>query len=382
VTRFLASVTGPDEAAIARDGGADVIDLKDPRLGALGAVAPGVVRATVAALDGVLPVSAVAGDLPMEPETVARAAGALAAAGAETVKVGVFPGGDPRGCVAALAPLARSGTKLVAVLFADAAPDLGLLPALAEAGFTGAMLDTAGKGAGGLLAHMDLPALGRFVAAARACGLEAGLAGSLEPPDVPRLLLLRPDVLGFRGALTAGARADGIDAEAVRTIRALIPRADAGRTAPAVDYRLLAARGYAPTPEGDPAVADRVYVRDLVLPVSIGAYARERAAPQRVRFSVTALVARTARPSQDMRDVFSYDIITDGIRLLAASGHFALVETLAEEVATLLLGYPRVVRVTVAVEKLDTGANVVGVEIERQRESAAASVLPFATWPR
>ena len=32
-------------------------------------------------------------------------------------------------------------------------------------------------------------------------GLLTGLAGSLEAADVPRLLLLAPDYLGFRGAL-------------------------------------------------------------------------------------------------------------------------------------------------------------------------------------
>ena len=41
-----------------------------------------------------------------------------------------------------------------------------------------------------------------------------GLAGGLEAPDVPRLLPLEPDILGFRGALCAGDRArHGIDAE-------------------------------------------------------------------------------------------------------------------------------------------------------------------------
>ncbi|TIQ75182.1 MAG: dihydroneopterin aldolase, partial [Mesorhizobium sp.] len=38
MTRMLASVTGVDEAEIALSGGVDIVDLKDPKAGALGAV--------------------------------------------------------------------------------------------------------------------------------------------------------------------------------------------------------------------------------------------------------------------------------------------------------------------------------------------------------
>jgi dihydroneopterin aldolase len=79
-----------------------------------------------------------------------------------------------------------------------------------------------------------------------------------------------------------------------------------------------------------------------------------------------------------MRDVFSYDLITDGIRMLIASGHVALVETLAERIAAMLLAHPRVVKASVRLEKLDTGAGVVGVALERTRANAPAigQVLP------
>ena len=52
MTLLLASVTGPDEAALVLAHGADIIDLKDASNGALGALAPDVVRATVAAVRG------------------------------------------------------------------------------------------------------------------------------------------------------------------------------------------------------------------------------------------------------------------------------------------------------------------------------------------
>ena len=44
MTRMLASVTGPEEAEIVLAGGADLVDLKDPSRGALGARPVSVVR--------------------------------------------------------------------------------------------------------------------------------------------------------------------------------------------------------------------------------------------------------------------------------------------------------------------------------------------------
>src|SRR5262249_47950530 len=85
-----------------------------------------------------------------------------------------------------------------------------------------------------------------------------------------------------------------------------------------------------------------------------------------------ALAIRGPRQAQDMRDVFSYDIISDGIRLLVAAGHVPLVETLAERIAAMALAHPRVVKVTVKLEKLETGSGIVGVVIERTRTAAVA----------
>jgi dihydroneopterin aldolase len=142
---------------------------------------------------------------------------------------------------------------------------------------------------------------------------------------------------------------------------------------PKVDYRLLAARGYAHDPDKD-APTDRVFVQDFVLPMSIGAYAHERERPQRVRFNVDVRVLRPGHRVEDMRDVFSYDIVTDGIRMLVAHEHFGFVETLAERIAALVLAHARVVSVTVGAEKLDVGPGSVGVEITRERPADIAKV--------
>lgn len=373
MTLFLASVTGVQEAETVLAEGADVIDLKDPAAGAFGAVPPATVRETVRAIGGRRALSAVTGDLPMRPEALVAAASALAASGVDYVKVGLFADPGREACIRALAPLAARA-KLVGVMFADAGADPGLLPLMAQSGFAGAMLDTARKDAGSLLELNELPALGAFVDACASHRLLAGLAGRLEPPDVPRLLLLQPDLLGFRGALCAGGRRARVAAEAVAAIRALIPpdRREASRRTDGgakIDYRLLAARAYAPTADGTPS--DRVFVRDFVMPVRIGAYARERIKPQRVRFNIDVKVQRASHAVDDMRDVFSYDIVTDGIRMIVAQEHIPFVETLAERVAALVLAHPRALAVTVRVEKLEVVDGAVGVEIVRQRSERA-----------
>lgn len=369
MTRMLASVTGSAEAEVAVAGGADIIDLKDPSRGALGAVPVAMVARTVAAIGGRRETSAVTGDLPMQPDLVVAAAKAMAETGVDYVKIGLFAGGDTPGCLRALASLAPR-THLIGVLFADTAPDLSLLGQLASSGFAGAMLDTQDKSAGRLLTHMDLPRLRDFVAACRAAGLMAGLAGSLEPPDIPRLLVLSPGLLGFRGALCgSGGRTAGLDLARVRAVRALIPPHGEAPAAPEFDHRLLAARGYAPGAAIDPADTDLVFVRDFVLPVRIGAYTHERDAAQRVRFDIDTTILRLQHAAEEMVDVFSYDVITDGIRMLTERGHVALVETLAEQIAAMLLAHPRVVKVRVRVSKLDTGSGSVGVAIERLRPS-------------
>jgi len=365
MVKLLASVNGMDEAQVALRGGADIIDLKDPADGALGALAPEVVSQTVAFVSGRKPVSAVCGNLPMDPAMMLEAAEKYAATDVDYLKIGFFPGPQAGACIRAVARLAES-INLIAVLFADKEPDFELLPLFAESGFHGVMLDTAQKGSGGLLRHLSHDRVARFVEQATALKLKVGLAGSLEAPDVPRLLPLKPDFLGFRTALCAeGGRNGHIDEEAVRRIRTLIPQEGAVNGAAQPDYRLLA-RGYAPETEADLGT-DKIFVREFVLPVEIGAYSFERGRTQKVRFDVTAEVMRIAHDPRDMSHVVSYDIIMDGIRAIVASGHVDLAETLAERVASHVLSNPRVERVLVRVEKLEIAPGSVGVEIERVR---------------
>jgi (5-formylfuran-3-yl)methyl phosphate synthase len=378
VTFMLASVADAQEAEIAVRHGADIVDAKDVRT-AFGSVGPASVRKIADAVAAQRPVSAVIGETAMKPEELLRRATEIADAGAIYIKVGLHPHPMRRDCIEALSPLA-SRSRLVGVMFADHGIDESLVALMAQNRFSGVMVDTFKKDNGRLFDHLGIAAIGRFVDAVRSHGLMAGLAGSLEAPDIPRLLLTAPDVLGFRRALcTNEDRTSRISADAVDIVRGLIPKEPRGIDAGVasvvkVDYRLLAARGYSLDAQKDDAETDTIFVREFILPVRIGAYAHEREHPQRVRFDVDAQILRAEHVPEDMRDVVSYDLITDSIRMVIAQEHISLIETLAERVAALILTHPRVTSVTVRAEKLEAGPGGVGVKIVRRQSKENAKV--------
>lgn len=201
MTGMLASVNSLEEALQALQADVDIIDLKEPQRGALGALPPEIVRSIVQAVNGRKPVSATVGDLPMQPEIVVPAVAAMAQTGIAYIKIGFFPGGDWPGVIAALQAPARQGLRLIAVLFADAPFGNEVVAELAAAGFCGVMLDTLDKRQGSLLTALPPQRLSAFVSAAKAQGLLCGLAGSLRQEHIAALLPLQPDYLGFRGAL-------------------------------------------------------------------------------------------------------------------------------------------------------------------------------------
>jgi Uncharacterized protein conserved in archaea len=225
MTQMLASVTSLTETSLALAAAVDIVDFKNPEQGALGALPLETVRALIRYIDHARPTSATVGDLPMDPDRVLKAAEAMRATGVDYVKIGFFAGPRRTEVLAGLSPLCAQGTRVVIVMFADQEPDPALLSLIAESGCAGVMLDTAsksGRGLRGYLCHEELKA---FVVQARAVGLLVGLAGSLQIEDIPHLLPLQPDYLGFRGALCAGSvRTRKLDINAMRRVRALIPK--------------------------------------------------------------------------------------------------------------------------------------------------------------
>lgn len=218
--QILVSARDEAEAVAAARAGSDLIDLKDPAAGALGAIAPARLAEIVSALRAAgarQTVSATLGDPADEPPArlLARAH-AVAGAGVDLVKIGVTPGLQAAGT---LRCLAGCGLRVVPVLVADDGVDRGLVRAGLEAGeFAAVMLDTLRKERGSLLQWMPRAELAWFVSAARAAGLPCGLAGALRLEDWPALEALGPDFAGFRSAVCEGSRAGALDERRVAAL--------------------------------------------------------------------------------------------------------------------------------------------------------------------
>jgi len=205
MTGMLASVNSLQEAQLALDAEVDIIDLKQPSKGALGALEIDLIKTIVTAINGVCPISATIGDLPMQPDSVFKAVDDMVNTGVDYVKIGFFPDGD---WLATLQKLhshtdlwQQQRTGLIAVLFADTQPDLTILSTLKNSGFKGVMLDTMDKQKGSLTQVMAPVTITQFVNLTRQHQLLCGLAGSLKADDIAKLMPLNPDYLGFRGAL-------------------------------------------------------------------------------------------------------------------------------------------------------------------------------------
>ena len=225
MVRLLVSTRDMDEALAAAEAGANLIDLKEPADGALGALAPERIARIVSVLrkryPG-LPISATVGDLPAEQAgEILRRVSRVACCGVDYVKVGLWSErGAPALAISLLDALAEGPESIVPVLVVDGGLDPVLVDhALASGRFPGLMVDTAAKRRGGLLQRVPTATLASFVAAVRARGMLAGLAGSLRLDDAAALQALGPDFAGFRGAVTRGGRAGTLDPRLVRQLR-------------------------------------------------------------------------------------------------------------------------------------------------------------------
>jgi uncharacterized protein (UPF0264 family) len=226
--RLLVSVRNAEEARAALAGGAEIIDAKEPSLGALGAVDIGVLREIVEAVNGMRPVSAALGDSG-DADRLATAARAAAEAGATFVKVGFADVRDPGAVRARLARvmegalLPSSPCAVVAVAYADwdevggAAPQTVLAGAAAE-GAMGVLVDTVRKDGAGLFRCLGRAALGSLVRDARARSLMVALAGRISIEDLSFAYEAGAEIVGVRGAACEHGREGRVRESRVREL--------------------------------------------------------------------------------------------------------------------------------------------------------------------
>jgi dihydroneopterin aldolase len=113
---------------------------------------------------------------------------------------------------------------------------------------------------------------------------------------------------------------------------------------------------------------DAILLRDLRIDASIGIHKRERHVRQTLSIDLDiGLPSEAVFRSDRVADTIDYEQVALRIAALAGSGHWRLVETLAERIARLLLedfGAPWA-KVSVAKIGILPNAKFVGVTIER-----------------
>jgi uncharacterized protein (UPF0264 family) len=232
--RLLVSVMDAAEAVQAVEAGADVIDLKDPAEGSLGAPRADTILRVRRAVPRDIPVSVAIGDLPHLPGTAALAARGAAGCGASFVKVGLWGSSTEAEAVALLravqeAVVDRPDVAVIGGAYADAPrmPSRPLPPRLiaraaAAAGVAGCLVDTGIKDGRGLFEWLGPDAVAALVDEARDAGLLFAVAGSLGAQDIAAVAALGPDIVGVRSAACRDGRRDGaLEPERVRRLHAL-----------------------------------------------------------------------------------------------------------------------------------------------------------------
>ena len=230
--KLLVTVVDADEARAAAVAGADIVDVKNPAEGSLGAPVPAVIADVRAIVPAELPVSAAIGDMPNLPGTAALAALGAARSGATFVKVGLWGVTTEPDAIALLRAVRDAvagvpGTVVVAAAYADAvrAAHAPLAPALLAgvaraAGVETCLLDTAVKDGRGLLTWLSPATLTALVTDAHAAGLRVALAGALRAEDLPVIRDTGADIAGVRSAACHDAEREGsLDPERVRALR-------------------------------------------------------------------------------------------------------------------------------------------------------------------
>ncbi|MHA1112626.1 MAG: (5-formylfuran-3-yl)methyl phosphate synthase [Promethearchaeota archaeon] len=232
--KILASIKSINEIEEAVRGGADIIDLKNPEEGSLGAAAPWDIKTLKDQYNDQI-ISAAIGDFPNLPNTAALAALGAAVSGSDYVKIGlhgVENAADALKVMKSVVKAVKSYNPEIFVVgagFADyqkinSINPLDLPEILHEAKADIVMIDTAIKDGNSLFSYFDTSALRKFVESAHSCGLQAALAGSLLLNHIPILKEIETDVIGFRTAICDnGNRVSGVlSAEKVREIMKIV----------------------------------------------------------------------------------------------------------------------------------------------------------------
>ncbi len=212
---LLVSAINLEEAKEAKLGGADILDVKNPKEGSLGANFPWVIKQISDYADDKIIVSTTIGDVPYKPGTVSLAALGSAVSGSNYVKVGLYGTQNYNQALEVMDAVVKTikeydeSIVVVACGYADAYKVGSILPeeiprVAKDSKSDIAMLDTYIKDGHRLTDHQTEEELKSFVQKSHDYGLKVALAGSVNKEDVPMLKRVGCDIMGVRGCVCSG----------------------------------------------------------------------------------------------------------------------------------------------------------------------------------
>jgi hypothetical protein len=232
---LLVSVRNAEEAIAALAGGADVIDVKEPNNGALGAASVDVVSAIVRVVEGRAMVTAALGELVDLSIADRSVEGGVIPDGVSLFKLGLA------GCAQEIDWPSRWKTIIskfaggshstsaqpVAVVYADwraaRAPDPGdVLKIGVDIGCPALLIDTWDKSAGALFDHWQVEDLRHYINDVRKHKLIVVLAGSLIGNYYQLAASIKPDFVAVRGAACDRGRSGAVSKERVQMLKAVL----------------------------------------------------------------------------------------------------------------------------------------------------------------
>ncbi|MBS7658861.1 MAG: (5-formylfuran-3-yl)methyl phosphate synthase [Candidatus Bathyarchaeia archaeon] len=207
--KLLVSVTDEIEALEALKGGCDILDVKNPSEGALGAAHPTLIKKIVEAAEGKIEISVTIGDLPNLPGTASLAALGAASLGVNYVKAGLYNVKNVNEALKMANWIVKAvksfypKVKVIICGYADYA-SLGLLNPLnlpdvaKKAEADGILVDVKNKSFKNLFHYLSFENLMNLIEKAHNYGLTVALAGSLNLNDVEKVKKLKADIIGVR----------------------------------------------------------------------------------------------------------------------------------------------------------------------------------------
>jgi len=226
--QLLVSPGSIDEAR--RSVAADIIDVKKPSEGSLGANFPWVIKEVKSFAQK--PVSAAIGDFTYKPGGASLAAYGAACAGADYIKIGLAFDGVTRArdMISAVVKAVKDEfpeKKVVIAAYSDykrmgTISPYEMAPIAAELGADVAMVDTGIKDGKSTFEFMNEADLSSFTARNAELGLKTAVAGSLRFEDITALKRINPDIIGVRGMVCGGDRNATIKEELIVTALAMI----------------------------------------------------------------------------------------------------------------------------------------------------------------